>query len=213
MPLLTVSCFSKIQIGFTFQVPAHPGSPGQRAVKWECVCVSSVFEDLQTFIRHSSELHSFLWMRTLRPHFWALACSSTQNVVLIPVCAVLTAHLSARANNAPHASRLDLREGKGRGKGRGGILRSWGLSLRKPLLPYPYTLQGSARNWVSWSELTRFCGDAVAGSWLADGRRSRQWPRWSSAHTARCTAKCSLFCHHTHTPASAYRPLSAFRTY
>ena len=38
MPLpLTVSCFSKIHIGFTFLVPAHPGSPGQRAVKWECV--------------------------------------------------------------------------------------------------------------------------------------------------------------------------------
>ena len=34
MPLpLTVSCFSIIQIGFTFLVPAHPGSPGQRAVK------------------------------------------------------------------------------------------------------------------------------------------------------------------------------------
>ena len=29
MPLpLTVSCFSKIQVGFTFLVPAHPGSPG-----------------------------------------------------------------------------------------------------------------------------------------------------------------------------------------
>ena len=39
MPLpLTVSCFSKIQIGFAFLVPAHPGSPGQRAVK-RCVCV------------------------------------------------------------------------------------------------------------------------------------------------------------------------------
>ena len=36
---LTVSCFSKIQIGFTFLVPAHPGSPGQRAVKWACVGV------------------------------------------------------------------------------------------------------------------------------------------------------------------------------
>ena len=40
MPLpLTVSCFSKIQIGFTFLVPAHPGSPGKRAVKRVCVCV------------------------------------------------------------------------------------------------------------------------------------------------------------------------------
>jgi len=40
MPLpLTVSCFSKIRIGFTFLVPAHPGGPGKRAVKWVCVCV------------------------------------------------------------------------------------------------------------------------------------------------------------------------------
>ena len=37
---LTVSCFSKIQIGFTFLVRAHQGSPGQRAVKrvWACAC-------------------------------------------------------------------------------------------------------------------------------------------------------------------------------
>ena len=39
MPLpLTVSCFGKIQIGFTFLVSAHPGSPGQRVVKRVCVC-------------------------------------------------------------------------------------------------------------------------------------------------------------------------------
>jgi len=37
---LTVSCFSKIQIGFTFLVPAHLGSPGKRAIKRVCVCVS-----------------------------------------------------------------------------------------------------------------------------------------------------------------------------
>jgi len=40
MPLsLTVSCFSKIQIGFTFLVSAHSGSPGQTVVKRVCVCV------------------------------------------------------------------------------------------------------------------------------------------------------------------------------
>jgi len=40
MPLpLTVSCFSKIQIGFAFLVPAHLGSPGKMAVKRVCVCV------------------------------------------------------------------------------------------------------------------------------------------------------------------------------
>ena len=40
----TISCSSKIQIGFTFLVPAHPGSPGQRAVKrvYVCVCVCEV---------------------------------------------------------------------------------------------------------------------------------------------------------------------------
>ena len=42
MPLpLTVSCFSKIQIGFTFLVPAHLDSPGKRAVKRVCVSQKS----------------------------------------------------------------------------------------------------------------------------------------------------------------------------
>jgi len=35
MPLpLAVSCSSKIQIGFTFLVPAYPGCPGKEAIKW-----------------------------------------------------------------------------------------------------------------------------------------------------------------------------------
>jgi len=35
MPLLlTVSCSSKIQISFTFLVPAYPACPGKEAVKW-----------------------------------------------------------------------------------------------------------------------------------------------------------------------------------
>jgi len=38
MPLpLTVSYFSNIQIGFTFLVLGHPGSPRQRAIKRVCV--------------------------------------------------------------------------------------------------------------------------------------------------------------------------------
>ena len=37
MPMpLNVSCFSKIQIGFTFLVPAHLGSPGKGPLN---VCV------------------------------------------------------------------------------------------------------------------------------------------------------------------------------
>jgi len=44
---LTVSCFSKIQVGFTFLVPAHPGSPGQRAIKRVCVCVYITIPDIK----------------------------------------------------------------------------------------------------------------------------------------------------------------------
>jgi len=64
MPLpLTVSCFSKIQIGFTFLVPAHPGSPGKRAVKRVCVCVckfSVVFLPIARRRRRSDESSSLL---------------------------------------------------------------------------------------------------------------------------------------------------------
>jgi len=45
MPLLlTVSCFGKIQIGFTFLVLAHLGSPGKRAVTRVCACVCARFD-------------------------------------------------------------------------------------------------------------------------------------------------------------------------
>jgi len=38
MPLpLTVSCFSNIQIGIAFLVPAHPGSSGKKTVKRVCL--------------------------------------------------------------------------------------------------------------------------------------------------------------------------------
>jgi len=51
MPLpLTVSCFSKIQIGFTFLVSAHPGSPGKRAVKRVCACVIEMAFQRQTHV-------------------------------------------------------------------------------------------------------------------------------------------------------------------
>ena len=60
MPLpLTVSCFSKIQIGFTFLVLAYPGSPRQRAVKRVCVCVcvnllqgSKLNEQVRPYLKH-----------------------------------------------------------------------------------------------------------------------------------------------------------------
>ena len=51
MPLpLPISCFIKIQIGFTFLVPAHPGNPGKRAVKQVCVAVGSVQQIKLTYL-------------------------------------------------------------------------------------------------------------------------------------------------------------------
>ena len=59
MPLpLTVSCFSKIQIGLNFLVPAHPGSPGQRAVKRVCVFVmylANTFFSLSMFLQQDQQ--------------------------------------------------------------------------------------------------------------------------------------------------------------
>jgi len=58
MPLpLTVSCFCKIQIGFTFLVQAHPGSPGQRAVKRVCVCVCVYFTRINNLLTISQFVH------------------------------------------------------------------------------------------------------------------------------------------------------------
>jgi len=49
MPLpLTAPCFSKIQIGFTFLVPAHLGSPGQRVCVRARVCAVVAITRLQT---------------------------------------------------------------------------------------------------------------------------------------------------------------------
>jgi len=60
----TVSCFSKIQIGFTCLVPAHPGSPGQWAVKWVRACVCDCVSTGHT-------------MQLLLMHYIMLVCKVT----------------------------------------------------------------------------------------------------------------------------------------
>jgi len=58
MPLpLTVSCFTKIQIGFTFLVPAHLGSHGKRAVKRVCVCLSVLISEQLSFAACMNVIH------------------------------------------------------------------------------------------------------------------------------------------------------------
>ena len=75
MPLpLTVSCFSKIQIGFTFLVPAHPGSPRKRAIKRVCVCVSLL------------ETYSCLELLEKHPELNLWPPGLTSDTQLVPVC-------------------------------------------------------------------------------------------------------------------------------
>ena len=81
MPLpLTVPCFSKIQIGFAFLVPAHPGSPRKMAVKRMCVCCQptqrNVHDKQQKVsissnlcvaaqVKRNGELKEFFWFQQL----------------------------------------------------------------------------------------------------------------------------------------------------
>jgi len=93
MPLpLTVSCFSKIQIGFTFLVLAHPGSLGQRAVKRVCVCLlnsdltSSKFQVCQLLLKT---------LQTVLPRNTEITYKSvtvTESIILCPPTGRLTAH-------------------------------------------------------------------------------------------------------------------------
>ena len=58
MPLpLTVSCFSKIQIGFTFLVPTHLVSPGKRAIKRVCVVHCGVCQFWNSWRKKLSASH------------------------------------------------------------------------------------------------------------------------------------------------------------
>jgi len=60
MPLpLTVSCFSKIRIGFTFLVPAHLGSPGKGAFKHVCVL------DFYRLVSQKYQYNTFQMKRSL----------------------------------------------------------------------------------------------------------------------------------------------------
>ena len=72
MPLpLTISCFNKIQIGFTFLVPAHLGNPGKRAIKRVCVCCIysvpflTISARISQNFKRSHDLNALLYCRTL----------------------------------------------------------------------------------------------------------------------------------------------------
>ena len=91
MPLpLTVSCFSKIQIGFTFLVPAYPGSPGKGLLNG-CVCVC-------VFYLPCTSLPRFSWKRVhlSRCLFYFIYWTLPFVAVLWLTCAIFYCQWSCR---------------------------------------------------------------------------------------------------------------------
>jgi len=79
MPLqITVTCFSKIQIGLTFLVPAHPGSPVKRAIKRVCVCVCVRLHLITKLAKSYSLSHSWT-------HWWRVT-TITETVLCVVMC-------------------------------------------------------------------------------------------------------------------------------
>jgi len=73
MPLpLTVSCSSKIQIGFTFLVLAHLGSPGKRAVR--CVCVCTYYQGHRAILIHISFVLCYSGRKSLSENMSTKLC-------------------------------------------------------------------------------------------------------------------------------------------
>ena len=106
MPLpLTVSCFSKIQIGSTFLVPAHPSSPGQRAVKRVCV----IYRQSPTAAYWNKFSSTEMWHRTF---LWslALACPVTLlSAVVADAAVLLTLQKSLLVRQSRHTTGTALR--------------------------------------------------------------------------------------------------------
>jgi len=79
MPLpLAVSCFGKIQIGFTFLVPARPGSPGQMAVKRVCDCIVLMYSAVQLKVCSISLLTYFFTYSYVKIQVARASCSHTR---------------------------------------------------------------------------------------------------------------------------------------
>jgi len=86
---LTVFCFSKIQTDFPFMILAHPGSPGQRAVRrvceCECACAciqkTGAFQNVTTM--QSVIIHCSMWcFGPVRWHLPALRVQLKFSVLL-----------------------------------------------------------------------------------------------------------------------------------
>ena len=82
---LTVSCFSKTQIGFTFLVPSHLGSPGQRAIKWVCTFAFNGCTDVviwTTFSAHPIVPIIIRWMTAVVLYIIIIITSSSHTTII-----------------------------------------------------------------------------------------------------------------------------------
>jgi len=78
---LTVSCFRKIQVGFAFLVPAHPGRTGQRAIKCVYVCVCAcVCVSVESYNRRI--LKTGPQLVKLQTSVSVLFCNTTKHVII-----------------------------------------------------------------------------------------------------------------------------------
>jgi len=86
MPLLlTISCFSRIQIGVAFLVPAHPGSPGNGPLN-VCVCKE---------VRHSRGDQVLCWV-------WAYDVDCNSAIPTVPRQAMVELHVQLRDTLISH---------------------------------------------------------------------------------------------------------------
>ena len=108
MPLpLTVSCFSKIQIGFAFLVRAHPGSPGQRAVKWvKCVLLHLLLSTASSLFSYHAAQYYVEWNKnnyTFSNHQINLTATCNKGKITILRCVQSdTEHTETCANTQAH---------------------------------------------------------------------------------------------------------------
>ena len=105
MPLpLAVSCFSKIQIGFTFLVPAYPGSPGKRAVKR--VCVLGLTPCCGTVITHCA--YVVCYFRDVCPFIYFIIAMYVHHLGLY--CILFRRFLISKINVALQLTKLLLKK-------------------------------------------------------------------------------------------------------
>ena len=114
MPLpLTVSCFTKIQIGFTFLVPAHLGSPGKR-VEQVCVlfywcCPRSMRSIIFVMVRCPSVCLSLHGSRPANLLLQVCCCGPSGQEILINCCTTITRQQQRAVPHCQHTYEAEQR--------------------------------------------------------------------------------------------------------